>query len=1049
MAQYASYTGYASGGGGGTVTNVTASSPLASSGGATPNISLTGTVAIANGGSGQVTANAALNAFLPAQAGNANKVLGTDGANTSWVSNSTTPTGTPSTFAGFDALGDLYTVPGFTINTTSGGMDEALTIQPNDLTGFTANSYSINFDPLQNSPNENWNIQSISAFFDINSSGFTQGTAGNVSQLLNLNYTHQGTGDIGQPVYLNLNSNFGNGTDPIDIKGVAWLAAGGNFNNNVSLSGTLQGIVFNPGLNAGTTTSGVQAFGDFCQIPGTVDNYYSASFSPTIGTLATGGNFNGLNVSPNITTLAGTSSFNGVSVNALLGTTTDGNITGFSIGTNVTTMGTNSGRFDYGSYGTITTMGSNSTFKGFNFAPTITTAHGLLYPISITPQIAGGDGQFKGIEIAPSMSGGTMSDVRGLSITLNSMVSSQSQGKVGLESDSRISVNATTTLESAQTFQIGSRLEHLYNVPSGSPVTGTDCLAVNIAGDLTAQDDIALGPIGLGVASVGFIASMGIAATKTVDAVTVFLPAASFQDPGFATGGNITDMYMVRVLPPLPQGATASITNLYGLKIDDFGVTFSGSATNAWGIYVTDTALNNFIGGSLGIGAGTSVPNATLQVAGNMTQGTGNTAAGAQASAFGSSNTASGDQSHAQNRSNTASGPQSSAMGDGCVSSGYAALAGGASTLSSADRSFAFGNTVQAIENNSVAFGRSSNAGVTGIASGNTAFHMGQDCVASGNNSQSLGKGTTSASDQGMAVGEYNIPVGTPGAPASTDELFAVGNGTGVGTENTAFAVLRNGSFNLDGSVGSAGQVLVSGGAGAPVAWATNISGNAANVTGTVAIANGGTGQTTASAAFNALSPMTTGGDIIYGGASGAGTRLANGSSGQVLTSNGGTNAPSWQAVTAQVSVAFISEEQTSGTDGGTFTSGAWQTRVLNTLSDPSSIVTSLSSNQFVLPAGTYEISVTAPAVLVDSHKAKLRNTTDASDTLIGSSEYTSSSSPIATSSLIEGVFTIAGSKTFEIQHQCSTTRATNGFGAASSFSVNEVYTQIRISKIA
>ncbi len=42
--------------------------------------------------------------------------------------------------------------------------------------------------------------------------------------------------------------------------------------------------------------------------------------------------------------------------------------------------------------------------------------------------------------------------------------------------------------------------------------------------------------------------------------------------------------------------------------------------------------------------------------------------------------------------------------------------------------------------------------------------------------------------------------------------------------------------------------------------------------------------------------PMTTGGDIIYGGASGVPTRLANGSAGQVLTSNGTTLAPSWQA---------------------------------------------------------------------------------------------------------------------------------------------------------
>lgn len=67
----------------------------------------------------------------------------------------------------------------------------------------------------------------------------------------------------------------------------------------------------------------------------------------------------------------------------------------------------------------------------------------------------------------------------------------------------------------------------------------------------------------------------------------------------------------------------------------------------------------------------------------------------------------------------------------------------------------------------------------------------------------------------------------------------------------------------------------------------------------TIAIANGGTGQTTANAGFNALSPMTTGGDIIYGGASGVATRLANGSAGQVLTSSGTTVAPTWTTVSA------------------------------------------------------------------------------------------------------------------------------------------------------
>lgn len=47
------------------------------------------TIAVNKGGSGQTTANAALNAFLPTQTSNSGKVLTTDGTNTSWTTVST------------------------------------------------------------------------------------------------------------------------------------------------------------------------------------------------------------------------------------------------------------------------------------------------------------------------------------------------------------------------------------------------------------------------------------------------------------------------------------------------------------------------------------------------------------------------------------------------------------------------------------------------------------------------------------------------------------------------------------------------------------------------------------------------------------------------------------------------------------------------------------------------------------------------------------------------------------------------------------------------
>jgi len=69
----------------------------------------------------------------------------------------------------------------------------------------------------------------------------------------------------------------------------------------------------------------------------------------------------------------------------------------------------------------------------------------------------------------------------------------------------------------------------------------------------------------------------------------------------------------------------------------------------------------------------------------------------------------------------------------------------------------------------------------------------------------------------------------------------------------------------------------------------------------TIAIANGGTGQTSAAAAFAALSPMTTAGDIIYENATPTPARLPIGSTGQVLTVISGL--PSWQPTSGTLTV--------------------------------------------------------------------------------------------------------------------------------------------------
>lgn len=146
-----------------------------------------------------------------------------------------------------------------------------------------------------------------------------------------------------------------------------------------------------------------------------------------------------------------------------------------------------------------------------------------------------------------------------------------------------------------------------------------------------------------------------------------------------------------------------------------------------------------------------------------------------------------------------------------------------------------------------------------------------------------------------------------------------------------------------------------------------------------------------------------------------------------------------------------LEEQQSSGTAGGTFTSGAWRTRALNTtVANPNSVLVSLASNQFTLATGTYYIDAYAVGLQCSVHKTKIANITDVTDSLIGGNAQSGAGSNYSLSpSFVRGLVTIAAQKTFELQHRCVTTKATDGMGLAGSFSVAEVYAQVLIWKIA
>ncbi len=219
--------------------------------------------------------------------------------------------------------------------------------------------------------------------------------------------------------------------------------------------------------------------------------------------------------------------------------------------------------------------------------------------------------------------------------------------------------------------------------------------------------------------------------------------------------------------------------------------------------------------------------------------------------------------------------------------------------------------------------------------------------------------GTILASLTANTITASSSPVlGAAGTATGTLGLSGTTSGT-ITVQPQAVAGTYN--FNLPTTAGTAGQLLTSQGGGASaMTWTTvagtgtvtsvDVSGGTTGLTtsggpitttgtitlaGTLAIANGGTNGTTATAGFDNLSPTTTRGDIIARGASNN-VRLAIGGANTFLTSNG--TDPSWAAavtsITASNGVTSSTGSAITGTGtiyGGPMAAGGRLTLVTGT----------------------------------------------------------------------------------------------------------------------
>jgi hypothetical protein len=135
----------------------------------------------------------------------------------------------------------------------------------------------------------------------------------------------------------------------------------------------------------------------------------------------------------------------------------------------------------------------------------------------------------------------------------------------------------------------------------------------------------------------------------------------------------------------------------------------------------------------------------------------------------------------------------------------------------------------------------------------------------------------------------------------------------------------------------------------------------------------------------------------------------------------------------------IIADQKSFQTEGGSFSSGAWRTRDLNTVvADPFGLIgnglLTLSGNRFTLGAGVWQIRVRAPAIGVGDHEVRVWNVTDNTPQIKG--EFVDVGQLISTGgdpsivfAWLEGLITLTSAKTFEIQHICESSRSGFGFG--------------------
>jgi len=177
------------------------------------------------------------------------------------------------------------------------------------------------------------------------------------------------------------------------------------------------------------------------------------------------------------------------------------------------------------------------------------------------------------------------------------------------------------------------------------------------------------------------------------------------------------------------------------------------------------------------------------------------------------------------------------------------------------------------------------------------------------------------------------------------------------------------------------------------------------------------------------------------------------GSSGQILTSAGGAGSPmTWTTLASNTvpTIWYLSDQKSSGTNGGTFTSGGFGNFILNTIvsSQVNTAVTlNATTGEFTITPGKYFIEANIPGYKVGVFLSVLLITSTLTTVLTGTSVSSATGDSTTSISTIKGILTVASTTTYGIYARCASTRNNDGKGLATGFGI-ETYSTVVISEI-